>query len=240
MAILLVLGCTPGALIPGGELGVDLFFVLSGFLITAILVSEWNRHGHVSLLRFYQRRALRLLPALVFMAWIVVICGGSLTGALIGLSYTGNVFWASLPAEFIHLWSLAAEEQFYLLWPPVLVWVLARRMRPRNLALALLALFVAAIAWRTGLLLGGASKERLWFLPDTHADPLLVGCLAGVCFSYRLLRVPKAATLVCLVVAVAIVATLSWESRWFFLAMPVFAITAAAIVLSVATSPHRR
>ena len=137
--------------IAGGALGVDMFFVLSGFLITTLLLQEWDADGAVSLRSFYVRRALRLLPALG--AYVAVVLGMVVFGAASGLlgrhaldvaltGAFGTVFYLSnfLKAAgldlglFTHMWSLAEEEQFYLLWPIALVLCLRRRPIPGGAA----------------------------------------------------------------------------------------------------------
>src|SRR5262249_20873318 len=134
---------------PGGFLGVDLFFVLSGFLITTLLVEEWQKRATFSLPAFYRRRALRLVPALVAVvaAYVVVRVAvdsihsetphhhlsRDLVGALAGIFYVSNIVQAAgalLPAGIRHLWSLGTEEQFYLLWPPILLLTLGRARDP--------------------------------------------------------------------------------------------------------------
>ena len=184
---------------PGGTLGVDLFFVLSGFLITTLLLEEHARSGRISIRGFYLRRARRLLPALFALLAPFVLIGG-LTAALTGsfpsslflgvgaaLTYTSNIVVAAdpsaLPAALIHLWSLAAEEQFYIVWPPLLL-VLIRRGGIRLLGRALGVLLVVALLYRLQLLLRGASIERIYYGPDTHADSLLIGC-AFACYFVR-------------------------------------------------------
>jgi peptidoglycan/LPS O-acetylase OafA/YrhL len=200
IAILLVLGGHAHQLIPGGAFGVDLFFVLSGFLITSLLVSEWSSSGGISLRAFFRRRAFRLLPALVFMlgAWTLAAAvfrperlQGILLGDVLGLAYLTNVFLgiSGVPEPaFGHLWSLAQEEQFYLLWPPLLLLALRRHIAPRVLLVSLLALATAVIFHRLALEDQGATEERLWYMPDTRADPIILGCAAGLAFSTSLLR----------------------------------------------------
>lgn len=131
-----------GPLFPGGFLGVDLFFVLSGFLITTLLLEEHRDRGRISFTTFYERRALRLLPALgVLLAgttiWVAVTADGlraHLRGVLAAVFYVWNLAVAAGVdvGDFGHghLWSLAVEEQFYLVWPLLasgLVLVTARR-----------------------------------------------------------------------------------------------------------------
>ena len=133
----------------GGFLGVDTFFVLSGFLITTLLVLEWERVTSIALVAFWGRRVRRLLPALLLVvvfvaiyAWVAVpsyqLTKVRLDG-LAGLFYVAN--WRFIatgqsyfdlftaPSPFKHLWSLAIEEQFYLVWPLVVLGVLAARAR---------------------------------------------------------------------------------------------------------------
>jgi peptidoglycan/LPS O-acetylase OafA/YrhL len=201
IAILLVLGVHANGLIPGGSFGVDLFFVLSGFLITSLLVGEWSSSGGISLRAFFRRRAFRLLPALVCMlgAWTLAAAlfrperlRSILLGDVLGLAYLTNVVrgvGADLPEPaFGHLWSLAQEEQFYLLWPPLFLLALRRHVAPRVLFISLLALAAAVILHRLALVDQGAAQDRLWYMPDTRADSIVVGCAAGLAFSTSLLR----------------------------------------------------
>jgi peptidoglycan/LPS O-acetylase OafA/YrhL len=180
-----------------GTLGVDLFFVLSGFLITTLLLEEHSRSGRIGVRAFYVRRARRLLPALFVMLFpFLLIAGaaaifrGSVASSLLrglggALTYTSNIVVAvdpsSVPAALIHLWSLAAEEQFYIVWPLLLL-VLIRRGGAQLVGRALAGLLVVAIAYRFQLLLRGASIERVYYGPDTHADSLLIGCIFGYYF----------------------------------------------------------
>jgi peptidoglycan/LPS O-acetylase OafA/YrhL len=166
----------------GGWLGVDLFFVLSGFLITTLLLEEHARKGRIRFGDFYLRRGRRLFPALaVLLATYLVINAVRGTDAL-GLVahwgfYTANVYQAFWPGTAVHLvglnhlWSLAQEEQFYLLWPAALLLVMKLR-RPARL---LIALALALALYRAALVLNGASGFRIYFAPDTHADGLVLG-----------------------------------------------------------------
>lgn len=136
---------------PSGHLGVDLFFVLSGFLITRLALEEHARTGSLDLRAFWRRRAYRLLPALLLALPIVLLWGWviggqvreqTITGSWTSLLYVTN--WARATGAIdtaglmTHAWSLAIEEQFYLLWPLLLVWLL-RRGGPRTvLALSLI------------------------------------------------------------------------------------------------------
>src|SRR5690606_31733796 len=129
VAALLVVGLHAG--LPGfanGWIGVDIFFTLSGFLITSILLKDIGRHGAPRYRRFYVRRALRLLPAYFAVVVIAVLgdffidAGGTLKGAVYSTIYLAN--WAAaaeVPLGSLgHMWSLSIEEQFYIVWPALL------------------------------------------------------------------------------------------------------------------------
>jgi peptidoglycan/LPS O-acetylase OafA/YrhL len=172
-----------------GSLGVDLFFVLSGFLITVLLLEERMVTGSISLKRFWRRRAVRLGPALLVMLGIYTVASrGSHTWAVVfGATYTSNVANVvaieRIPWSLGHLWSLAQEEQFYLLWPVLLLGIL--RIRPRLVTRVLAALVVAVSVEKIALLAAGTAWQRVYFAPDTHADPILIGCLFGSVYASR-------------------------------------------------------
>ncbi len=148
--------------LPGGYLGVEIFFVISGYLITLLLIAEHERSGKVSLGQFWLRRARRLLPALGLMLSMVTIYTavfqpgalGQLRGDVVaGLTYVTNWYqiWVGQGytaagdfAPLRHLWSLAVEEQFYLIWPLVMMAILARGSR--NLLRAAQWLVICAVA----------------------------------------------------------------------------------------------
>jgi peptidoglycan/LPS O-acetylase OafA/YrhL len=190
----------------GGELGVDLFFVLSGFLITRLLMEEHRATGTFSLRSFYKRRVRRLMPALLVMLTVsnlVALASGNdrlLFPTLAGLTYTTNLLAATHhytgSGGLEHLWSLAEEEQFYLLWPSVLIVLL--RFRRRIVITVLLVVFAAAVAHECWLVLHGADGARLGNGPDTRADGLIAGCLLAVSWEFVSSRVAGA-----LVVALA-------------------------------------
>lgn len=253
IAILLVLIVHvgyPGHLVPGGILGVDLFFVLSGFLITSLLLTEWNDRGAISLRAFYRRRALRLLPALFVMLAIVsavLAVKGDLDDQLVwvlfSLGYVVNV--ASIVEGEIsapslqHMWSLSQEEQFYLVWPIALLFILRSRVRPQSIAIGLVAVTVVVVLWRVTLGLGLASPGYLLYAPETRSVGLLLGCTAGVLFSYGLVsRVPNALATAMLVPAVVTVALLGLTSRWDAVVLvPVFCVAATVVLLACVLHP---
>jgi peptidoglycan/LPS O-acetylase OafA/YrhL len=166
-----------------GGLGVEIFFVLSGFLITTLLLEERVATATISFTRFYRRRAARLAPGLVLMlaVYAIVTHGADAWAVVIGLTYTSNIAIlvdaGSMPWALGHLWSLAQEEQFYLLWPPLLF--LITRVRNTLLPKALALLLLAVMLERVSLVAHGSDIHRIYFAPDTHAEPILVGCLFG-------------------------------------------------------------
>jgi peptidoglycan/LPS O-acetylase OafA/YrhL len=169
----------------GGWLGVDLFFVLSGFLITTLLL---ERRGRESIGHFYQRRALRLLPALVLLLMVALAVDQSLFGMLAGLGYFSNLLMAGghpaeLPQSFSHLWSLAAEEQFYIVWPFVLYFAIRLGTRASFSIAAGAAIVSTVLAFV--LFVVGASGYRLFYAPDTRAAPILVGCALALGLQIR-------------------------------------------------------
>lgn len=202
VAILMVMvfHATPHALI-GGYIGVDIFFVLSGFLITTLLIREYDRQQSISLRNFYMRRLLRLGPALLLLllvysgvAWFMLdgeVREYFLVDAVITLFYAAN--WARAldlhPPDYLgHAWSLAIEEQFYLLWP-FLFLAMARYLNKRSHWLWLtLALALCAWAWRWALLQDGATPMRLYNGSDTRADALMIGCALALLLSMDRVR----------------------------------------------------
>ena len=190
VAVLMVMAHHAGYA-PGGFLGVDAFFVLSGYLITALLMQERGRTGSISLGNFYARRALRLLPALLVLLAALLVAPRLFGLAdlvpwkqvLIVLSYWPN--WASafqLTNFYVlsHTWSLGIEEQFYLLWPPLLSLLLVLGVgRVATLSLVLIGIVGASVT-RAMLWESANDWPRLYYGLDTRMDSLLLGCLIGL------------------------------------------------------------
>lgn len=176
--------------VAGGFIGVDLFFVISGFLITRNLLSDFEQHGTIRLKRFYWHRALRLLPALfLLLATLTPILylqeladKTQLRNALLALIfYVYNWFiyftLADIPGVG-HLWSLSVEEQFYVLWPPLLLLFAPLGSQNRRhwiYCCLLLVLLVGAV--RLGLWTQGANWLQLYLRTDLRVDALLGGAL---------------------------------------------------------------
>lgn len=177
-----------GQVIPGG-LGVTIFFVLSGFLITTLLRREYAAAGTLDLRAFYLRRVLRLMPPLLIVAgaagllasWSVIEGEFTGRGLLSVLFYLGNYHviatdFGGIPAGLGVIWSLAVEEHYYLLYPPLAL-VLLRRGRPRLSVAILVFLCIVILVWRIWLYLNGASVLHLTMATDTRADAILIGCI---------------------------------------------------------------
>jgi peptidoglycan/LPS O-acetylase OafA/YrhL len=198
IAIILVLFAHAFDWPKGSFIGVDMFFALSGFLITTLLLEEWRVHGSISLRHFYLRRYYRLFPALAVLTAIYVLyvllfvngdVGMRVRGAGFGLTYTANwvqaFHWRFPDTEIGYLWTLGIEEQFYLLWPALLILLLNRGLGLKGTKWALLGMIVAVVVWRNFLISHGADSNRTYFGTDTRFDELLVGCLAGTLFVSR-------------------------------------------------------
>ncbi|MHB1161865.1 MAG: acyltransferase family protein [Chloroflexota bacterium] len=166
----------------GGFFGVDLFFVLSGFLITTLLLEEWADSGSIDLTHFYVRRALRIVPAFTFMLVVVALWEPHPQLLVAGL-YLADFALALTDADLLgvtHAWTLAIEAHFYLVWPVLLLLALRQGLSRRTilLATALAGLASAGLmAWIGGF---GAQVDRAYFGGDTHAFPLLFGCLVAL------------------------------------------------------------
>jgi peptidoglycan/LPS O-acetylase OafA/YrhL len=192
---------THTSVLPNGYVGVDLFFALSGFLITTLLYEEWDRKGRVSLKRFYERRARRLLPALGVLL-VIGLLGDVVCYRMTGWPFTEKALtsvlfvnnWLAATGHANDLgslnptWSLAQEEQFYLLWPLLLVLLLRRRVRPELVAMLLVALIVMLVLEAPQS--GAAQMYTVYYSPVARASELLFGCLGAVVWRHRLIRMP--------------------------------------------------
>jgi peptidoglycan/LPS O-acetylase OafA/YrhL len=194
--------------IQGGFLGVDVFFVISGYLITSLLLTEWLQRGRIDLPAFWLRRARRLLPALfllmaVTLVFAVLFLSNEVAGlrgdAFAALGYVTNWYLVfsdqsyfemmGRPSLFRHLWSLAVEEQFYIVWPLLLtamMWLL----RPRQVLLVVLAGAVASTVLMALLYQPDVDPSRVYYGTDTRGVGLLVG--AALAFLWAPGRVRQA------------------------------------------------
>ena len=184
---------------PGGFLGVDVFFVISGYLITALLLSEFERNGYIDVLAFWLRRARRLLPAVAVMIALTLIVAlivipdearSLRNDAVTSLLYVNN--WDAIvsdqsyfesfarPSLFQHLWSLSVEEQFYLLWPLVCAAGLTLLGRRRLLVVALVGAAGSAALMSILYDASAADGARAFLGTDTRASALLIGVALAI------------------------------------------------------------
>ncbi len=214
----------------GAKAGVDVFFVLSGFLITALLLEERSRTGTVGLGAFYMRRVLRLYPAL-----LVAIIGAitlaavrmpvfaasssalrsTIRGTPFALLYTMNVHRAlgSSGGYLGHAWSLAIEEQFYLAWPAV---VLLSSRRSHGVAIVgavAVACAVSSAVLRAGLDVAGVDSELLYNATFSHVDGIFAGCAFAALWFARPAMVARVARPAVSLVAVASIAAVVVHGR---------------------------
>jgi peptidoglycan/LPS O-acetylase OafA/YrhL len=245
-------------LFPGGFLGVNVFFVLSGFLITTLLLERRGAEPH-PIRTFYARRALRLLPAVVgllvaILVYALVIDSGvsrALGSLPVVLTYTTN--WAALAgvdvSQYIgHLWSLAIEEQFYLVWPLLLFAGFRAGCSRRQLLWLVLGLAVVAAAWRASLWDTGHGWLRIYIRTDAQADSLLIGAALALLPYERMLDAGRAATragLAWLALA-GVVAAAEFVQPWSgslylggFTILAVLAAVLIALVLRPGAGPYR-
>ncbi len=252
--------------VTGGFIGVDIFFVISGFLITRLLLDERATTGRLGLGAFWTRRFKRLVPALVVMIAATLLAtrrwglpeqwNSVRLDAIAGLAYVANwrfvfdqqsYFEAALgPSPLLHTWSLAVEEQWYLLWPVAMVGLLVLAARHRRGAGLAAASVVAAAVVSAGLMaiaFEPADPTRVYFGTDTRAQHLLIGAaLAWIVELFpdlirlaerRTMRLPFAAALL---VLVATAATIHDTSAWLYRGgLFAISIVAAFVVLGTAS-----
>jgi peptidoglycan/LPS O-acetylase OafA/YrhL len=263
VAVLAVVAFHEGlSAVPGGFLGVDVFFVLSGYLITDLLVAQFARGGRIDLRSFWVRRARRLLPALgavlISVTAAVTLLEpdqlGGLRRALLGaMTFSSN--WSQggavqshfgtfgPPPPLQHLWSLAIEEQFYLIWPLALAIILARIQR-RRLRVAL-AWTGAAVSAAALALIYVPDPSRVYYGTGTHASALLTGAALALTWPLaRLAAVSRGAARRLDIAGVAGLAAIAWAMSHFsgtdralYPFGLVFAALAAAAVVTAAAAP---
>ena len=238
---------------PGGFIGVDIFFVLSGYLITSLLLEESAQDNRISLRRFYYRRLLRLAPALVlmlglftalFIAYAVLrhkidFAESQLWGGAAAISYLQdwNLALDIRPRGFFeHTWSLAVEEQFYLIWPVVLI--IASRWGRTALIVQCIVLLIICNVWRAHLWADGSAPIRIYAGFDTRFDNLLIGCLLALVPIPSPFRKAMAKYVwLPLVAMLVITLSLEWNSSAYQLGMIIPCLFAAWILVAVLTDP---
>ncbi|MGQ0823416.1 MAG: DUF459 domain-containing protein [Actinomycetota bacterium] len=249
----------------GGYLGVDAFFVLSGFLITSLLYSEWHRTGTINLGAFWARRARRLLPAVLIVLAAVAVYAAVFAqpielrqlrrDAFSALAYMNN--WNQIasdqsyfeafaaPSPLRHMWSLAIEEQFYLAWPLVACAFLRwRRGGRRALLVACGVLAAASAVLMTALHQPGTDPSRVYYGTDTRAQSLLIGAMLALLLAPSAGIVPAKARAALDRVALGAAVALGWlwgsiseRDDWQYTGGYLLAAVLVAIVIASVTQP---
>jgi len=226
---------------------VQIFFVLSGFLITALLIEEHESRGSISFRAFYARRALRLLPAL-FATLVVTVVYAVASGhdpvgvakeAAAAALYGDNwyrAFTHSPNTLLAHTWSLSIEEQFYLVWPVALLVALRRSLRLAFWFASSAAIAVAA--WRLYYWDSGGELARVYYGFDTRADGLAIGCALALAlhlgYASRGARVLQAAFYPALLAIIGALIALSWrQSITYQAGLFVFSVAVAIALYNV-------
>jgi peptidoglycan/LPS O-acetylase OafA/YrhL len=188
----------------GGFVGVNVFFVLSGYLITSLLLKEQIQTGTIRLGRFWVRRVLRLYPTLLVVVLVAVVLWslvgdysyndlGAAGAAFVALTYTGNFARAYAHLSqgvFAPGWSLAMEEQFYLIWPPILAFFLWKGFRRRSVAWFGAAAVVAScvLAYVLYVTPKGIATPDIYFSPVANVAPLMLGCVLALALTQERAR----------------------------------------------------
>ncbi|WP_371660509.1 acyltransferase family protein [Streptomyces sp. NBC_00280] len=253
-------------LVPGGSVGVDVFFTLSGFVITRLLIAEYARTGGIRLRSFYKRRWLRLGPAMLTMCAVTALLSLALplplfdgawkAAALAAVSVVNLVrasesgAYSDLTGPLSHTWSLGVEEQFYLAWP-ILFLLLLRHTTARRALAWVAALCVLPLLWRLALW-DPTAAHRIYNGPDTRADQLLIGALLAVVLArlraddprLALLRRwagrlcwPAFALLALVAWQIPIADTSAWNPVWYTAGFMVAAVLTATVVATLDLLP---
>jgi peptidoglycan/LPS O-acetylase OafA/YrhL len=251
------------AWIPGGFLGVDVFFVVSGYLITSLMIEEWDRSGRIDRRQFWLRRGRRLLPALYLMllvvsAWAALFVPDTLdrlrSDIVAAVLYVTNWWYIvdgqsyfdalGRPPVLQHLWSLAVEEQWYLIWPFVFAFAMRRTAGAvHRLVVPLLAAAASAI-WMAILFDATGDVSRVYYGTDTRMSGLLIGAAVAMCWRPWRSRFAGQRHLLAVDAAggaalVALVATmLRWGSDTTFLYRGGFVVVALLSIVVVAVAVH--
>jgi peptidoglycan/LPS O-acetylase OafA/YrhL len=195
VSVLIVVVAHSGFVIVPGGLGVTIFFFLSGYLITTLMLAEHERTGELDIVRFYARRVFRLMPPLLVTLAIVygltfagLVPGGiTLAGLASQLLYFANYYQIffdpgnTIPRGTEVLWSLAVEEHYYICYPIIMSLLLRNALRPSQIAALLGVSCIAILAWRIHLVMApDFSEYRTYYASDTRIDSIIYGCILAV------------------------------------------------------------
>jgi len=257
MTLAVLTAHTRMTLFAGAMIYMDVFFAMSGYLITSLLIADFQKRGSINLKKFYLRRFLRLYPALAMMVMALVVLSlflsddlqGRLTEAAAAFFYLMD-YWGLLGGGDVrytgHTWSLAVEEQFYLLWPLTLILLLRLWGLSRRTVLTIFGMAGLFWLWRMWLTYNGASTGRLYDGFDTRADSLLMGCgLAVLLKIVNLADYPRmskllASSLMPLAAAsVALAFFVDSNMRWYYYVSPLFGAIPGVICIAGLLQPQR-
>jgi peptidoglycan/LPS O-acetylase OafA/YrhL len=248
---------TRPALLPGASLFMDVFFAMSGYLITSLLINDYRKRGAIDFKKFYLRRFLRLYPALSAML-VALLIGALLFSSELKMRlieagvtflYISN-YWLVFSRMGVwytlHTWSLSIEEQFYVLWPLAFAMLLRRFGLSWRVVAVTLGAAIAFALWRAWLTYDGATMDRLHVSFDTRADALLIGCALAVtlklfdikahprlCAALALSHLPLTLALLCGAIF------LDDRYRWYYYATPFVAAVGAAVGIAALQQPRR-
>ncbi|HUC06335.1 MAG TPA: acyltransferase [Acidimicrobiales bacterium] len=246
----------------GGFLTIDMFFVLSGFLITSLLLGEREKRGVIRFGNFYARRALRLLPCIIAVLIFVTIASlvfgqralshQTLTTVPFTLFYVANWVQAFGHVNQLgmldHTWSLSLEEQFYLIWPTLLLGLLVvAKNRRRMLGVCLFFASLADMGYRAFMVHHNAGFFRVYYATDTHCDGLLMGCAIALWLASRtkplsekMQQLSKVAAYVGVVVLMVALFTFNpFFVSTYAVSIPIAVFATSAIIVNLVTHPAR-
>jgi peptidoglycan/LPS O-acetylase OafA/YrhL len=236
----------------GGWLGVELFFVLSGFLITSLLTQEHDSSKSIAVGNFYMRRVLRLTPAFwVFLAvavtWELTHPGATstfLTYIFYAVTFRANFYPHWPPAGVGQLWTLSLEDQFYFIWPIILVISLRRGGRELAMKVAVAGI-VLSIASGIGLVIGREWIVAIYHSSELNVQALFIGCVVGLMFTggqldrFATSKVLRFATLVATAILLLSIVGPNWQtSPWFFAGpLALYCLMCAVVIAGVVLQP---
>jgi peptidoglycan/LPS O-acetylase OafA/YrhL len=234
--IVLVSHAGYGSVVPGG-LGVTIFFFLSGYLITTLLLDETERSGRINIEKFYLRRVFRLFPPLLITLVIAyslvafgLLDGGiSWAGVLAQLLYFANYYGLffdsgnTVAAGTGILWSLAVEEHFYMIYPAVLAGLLALGLSRQRIVVILSIACLAVLAWRMYLAgLPNFLTERTYYSSDTRVDSIVFGCLLALAANPKSAKpdssnpfLEQTSAMLLVTAAIVMLMTVAWRNTYF-------------------------
>lgn len=242
-------------LFPGSILYMDTFFIMSSFLITRLLLKDWQTLGSINFKKFYIRRAKRLFPALVLLVLATTAFTYFYYGRGVGemLHVLGALFYFSnwlraleIPHDGIlgHTWSLSIEEQYYLIWPVLFSFCLHKRWQGKKLLILLTAICVLSSAWRAYLTLQGASIDRTYNGTDVRLDSLALGAIFALNYQASWMQkcfelFSKVWLIWLLLIAMAVGGALVdyRDPNWYIWQQPCYALISLALMIGLLQCP---